>query len=115
MSILGTGWTGFLARRLVGLMVILCGLVFATFMMVHLIPGDPAFAIAEMHATPEELQKIRHELGTDQPIGQQFINYCTNLAHGNLGASFVTSEPVTQIISERIGSSLQLASVSVAL
>ena len=87
----------------------------ASFMMVRLIPGDPALVVGGLSATPDELVLIRHELGIDEPLQVQYAKYWINLAHGNLGASFVTQEPVANVISDRAGSSFQLAGVSLAL
>src|SRR5438309_331889 len=91
-------WTGFLFRRLLSLAIILLALAFATFSMVRLIPGDPALNIAGIGATPEQLDAIHHQLGIDQPLLVQLVTYFNNLLHGDLGSSFVTKQPVTQVI-----------------
>lgn len=108
-------WTGFLLRRLASLMVVVAVLTFASFTMSRLIPGDPAVAIAGMEATTEQLALIRHELGLDVSIGGQLLSYLKKFSHGNLGESFQFREPVTQVIAVRIGPSLQLAAVSLAM
>ena len=108
-------WLAFLLRRLLSLAVILVALLFAAFIMVRLIPGDPAEQVGGLSATPEQLQAIRHDLGIDEPFGVQLVNYLEGIAQGNLGMSFQTREPVIQVVQERIGNSLQLASVSLLL
>jgi peptide/nickel transport system permease protein len=108
-------WPGFLFRRLIGLVVILLALVVATFSMVRLIPGNPALYIAGIGATQAQIAAINHALGLDQPFLTQLGTYISDLLHGDLGRSFVSKEPVTQVIQERIGSSLQLAGAALLL
>jgi peptide/nickel transport system permease protein len=108
-------WVRFLLRRLASLLLVLVALAIATFLMVRLIPGDPALIVGGLTATGDQLTIIRHQLGIDVPIQQQFINYWINLAHGDLGTSFVTHQPVTEVITQRISTSLQLAASALAL
>jgi len=108
-------WTGFLGRRLLSLAIILLALALATFSMVRLIPGDPALNIAGIGATQPQLDAIHHQLGLDQPLLAQLVTYFTNLLHGDLGSSFVTKQPVTDVIQTRIGNSLQLAGTCLLL
>jgi peptide/nickel transport system permease protein len=105
----------FLVRRLFALAIVLVFLVFATFIMVRLIPGDPAVTIAGPGATAAEVELARQTLGIDQPLTVQLFKYVSGLVHGDLGTTFVTREPVTKVIGLRLGPSLQLASVSLAL
>jgi peptide/nickel transport system permease protein len=106
---------GFLVRRFIGLVVVLIALALATFAMVRLIPGDPGLSIAGIGATKAQIDAINHALGLDQPFLVQLTTFMGNLLHGDLGKSFMTNEPVSQLIQERIGNSLQLASFSLAL
>jgi peptide/nickel transport system permease protein len=108
-------WVGFLLRRLMSLVVILLALALATFSMVRLIPGDPALYIAGIGATPQQIAAIRHQLGIDQPLEQQLVTYFVNLLHGDLGTSFVTKQPVSEVIQQRIGNSVQLATAALLL
>lgn len=107
-------WIKFLLRRLTALACVLAGLLVATFLMVRLIPGDPALLVAGIGATDTQLTAIRQELGLTTPIGDQFVTYVTNVFHGNLGTSFQTREPVSALIGRRFGPSLQLAGLSLA-
>jgi peptide/nickel transport system permease protein len=113
--VLAHPWVAFILRRVVSLIVILIALDFATFIMVRLIPGNPGLLVAGINATVAQVQQINHSLGVDQPIAQQFLTYTIQLLHGNLGTSFVDQEPVSQILTERTGPSLQLASLSLLL
>jgi peptide/nickel transport system permease protein len=108
-------WTRFLLRRLLSLVVILLALALATFAMVRLIPGDPALNILGLGATPQQIANVHHQLGIDQPLPVQLFTYFGNLLHGDLGTSFVTKQPVTDVIRTRIGNSLELAGASLLL
>src|ERR1700687_4037593 len=108
-------WTRFIARRLLNLVVVLTVLLLCDFLILRLIPGDPAEIAAGTSGAQEQVQAIRHELGLDLPLQAQLVNYCVNLLHGNLGHSFTTNQPVTEIIAQRVGPSVQLAGLSLAL
>ena len=108
-------WSGFIARRFVGLVVITFVLVFLSFMLVRWIPGDPALVVAGPDANEAQLALIRRSLGLDRPPLEQFMTYVANLAHGDLGSSFFSREPVARIISQRVWTSVQLAAASLAL
>lgn len=111
----GNPWVAFVLRRLLSMLIVLLALALITFLMVRLIPGDPAENVAGITATADQISLIRHELGIDKPMQVQFVNYWVDLAHGNLGNSFLTRQPVTEVISQRVGNSMQLAAVSLAL
>jgi len=108
-------WTRFVLRRVVGLVTALLALLVAVFVMVRLIPGDPVINALGTDATPETIARLNAENGFDKPLYEQFLSYVSNLFQGDLGRSFITNEPVTQIIGQRIGPSLQLAIVALAL
>jgi peptide/nickel transport system permease protein len=108
-------WIRFAARRLIGLFFVLFALVIAVFFMVRLVPGDPAFTILGTEATPRALKEVRHQLGLDTTVQHQFVTYLNNLAHGNLGRSFFTQEPVSKVIRQRVGTSMQLAGAALGL
>lgn len=94
---------------------VLAGLLVATFLLVHLVPGDPARRVAGIEASGEQVEALRRELGLDRPLVVQFASYVRNLSEGDLGRSFLTREPVTRIIADRLPKTLQLAAVAVVL
>jgi peptide/nickel transport system permease protein len=108
-------WPAFLLRRLFSMLIILVALATATFMLIRWIPGDPAVVIAGDSATSAHVASIRTELGLDQPLLVQYAKFWIGLAHGELGNSFVVSEPVGQIIWDRAGASVQLAAAALVL
>jgi peptide/nickel transport system permease protein len=102
-------WAGYLARRLAGVAAVLVVIVLLTFMIVRWVPGDPARLIVGMNASPAQVQQVREELGLTQPLWQQFGHYAAGLLHGDLGLSFVNSQPVTQMLGQRLPLTAQLA------
>ncbi len=85
---------GIIVSRLLSALPILLIVSLITFAMIHLIPGDPAAAIAGLSATPEQITNIRHDLGLDQPLMSQLVRWYTNLLHGDLGRSLLLGQPV---------------------
>src|SRR5260221_5092653 len=81
-------WVAFLLRRLLSLVIVLFFLALASFLMVRLIPGDPALIVAGQGATLEQLATIRHQLGIDVPAQVQFVNFWGRRFHAALGESF---------------------------
>jgi peptide/nickel transport system permease protein len=79
------------------------------FLMIHIVPGDPAEQMLGEGAAPGELVQLRHALGLDQPLRTQYGHYLAQLAHGDLGQSIKFQAPVRRIIFERYPATLQLA------
>ena len=77
--------------------------------MIHMIPGDPAAAIAGLSATPDQIAQIRHDLGLDQPLLTQLVRWYAALLHGDLGHSLLLGQPVTQAIALRLPVTLGLS------
>lgn len=81
-------------KRLVMLIFVIFGVSLITFIMTNIIPGDPARMIVGQRASQEAYQKIREQLGLDQPLIIQYFDYMKGLLHGNLGTSIRTQQPV---------------------
>jgi ABC-type dipeptide/oligopeptide/nickel transport system permease component len=80
------------------------------FLMLFLIPGDPAaIYIGDNTSTPERLAQIRHEMGLDKPIYVQYVDFVWNAFHGDLGRSLQTNRPVTTEIRSRLPNTIELA------
>src|SRR5258706_12053857 len=114
-AVIANRWMRFLAARVVRLIVVLIALVFLTFSLVRLVPGDPVLNVTGLHASASTKSHVRHELGLDRSLPQQFVAYVAGLAKGDLGVSFQFGQPVAQLILERSGPSLQLGSVALLL
>ncbi len=108
----------FVARRLAGLIPLLFVISLAVFSMVYLVPGDPAVALAGgENATPERVLQIRQQLGLDQPLISQYLNWLADVVHGQFGSSLFTGRTVSSELSTRfpVTASLILGSLIVAL
>jgi peptide/nickel transport system permease protein len=82
------------------------------FMLMHLLPGDPALAIAGPDATPEAVQKIREQLGLDRPLPIQLLEWFAHIAVGNFGQSITLNQSVVSAVMERLPVTLSLSLVS---
>lgn len=88
---------------------IVLGITIFTFLLVHMIPGDPALVILGIKATPESLAAMRVRMGLDRPLWVQFGIFMSNLGHGNLGDSLVYRVPVMELIQRRLPLTLSIA------
>lgn len=98
----------YIIRRLLEMLIVLFGVTVAVFIMLKLTPGDPATAILGVQATPEEVARVRYALGLDQPWYVQFGIWFTNLLQGDLGVSYISKKPVTELIATRFPVTLEL-------
>jgi ABC-type dipeptide/oligopeptide/nickel transport system permease component len=105
----------YLGQRLLFVAPQLIGILFVSFMMVKLIPGDPAVLMLGPFATPEGLAQLRNELGLDRSIFMQFIIYLGNVVQGDLGASWQTTLPVTEDMAQRFPATLELVTLGLLL
>lgn len=95
-------------RRLLHTILVLLGVLILTFVLLHLIPGDPAQVILGTEATPEELARLRSLLELDQPLHVQFMRYMGRMTRGDFGDSILQHEPVTKLIAERLPATVEL-------
>lgn len=100
--------TRFLVRRLLITIPVLLGIVFVVFLIARLIPGDPCRAVLGERATDAVCNDFIHRYGLDQPIPVQFGIYLGQLASGDLGDSIKHSRPVTQLLIERLPTTIEL-------
>jgi len=105
----------YLIKRLLATIPVLIGISLLLFFMLRMLPGDPAQVLAGQMATPEEIENIRHQLGLDRPIYEQYVAYLSRLARFDLGRSARTQNPVTQEIWARLPNTLLLAVVAITL
>lgn len=108
-------WLTLARKRLIGMVWVVLGVTLITFIISHLIPGDPARLIAGERATDEIVAAIRSRLGLDLPLYQQYWNYMVALAQGDLGTSIRTSRPVLEDIAAFFPATLELALVALLL
>ncbi|MGH8011014.1 MAG: ABC transporter permease [Candidatus Binataceae bacterium] len=99
----------YLVRRILGLIPVALGVATLTFGLIHMVPGDPVVAMLGESASPGDIVAMRHQLGLDRPIWQQYLSFLDGLVHGNLGTSISTNEPVSRLIAQRYPATLELA------
>ena len=102
----------FLARRLVLTIPVLLGVATLVFSLIHLIPGDPAQAMLGEAAPQADVEELRHRLGLDRPLLEQYGVFLRGLAKGDLGTSLRTGQPVTDQIVERMPATFELAAAA---
>jgi peptide/nickel transport system permease protein len=103
--------TQYLVQRLILVVPVLLGVSVAVFLMLHLLPGDPALAMlaGQSGITSEDVDRVRRQLGLDQPLPVQYFNYIGRVLHGDFGESVHSHRPVLEMIAEQAGSTVQLA------
>jgi len=105
----------YVARRLVLLVVVLFGVSVLTFAVSHWVPADAARNAAGMDATAEQVQRLRVELGLDQPTHVQYLRYAGGLLRGDLGISVGTRRPVREDLAEFFPATFELVLVATTL
>ena len=98
----------YLIRRIALAVVVLFGLLVATFFIIHLVPGDPVRIVLAGRATPQTVARVRHQLGLDRPLLGQFWLYVKNTLQGHFGTSFTLDAPVSELLKQRAGASAAL-------
>jgi ABC-type dipeptide/oligopeptide/nickel transport system permease component len=105
----------YVAARLVQLLVVLIGVSVVVFVTMHLLPGDVAQLLLGDHATNEQLQRLREQLGLDQPVWVQYTRFMREALHGDLGISIQTNRPALTDVVGAFPVTLQLALASLLL
>jgi ABC-type dipeptide/oligopeptide/nickel transport system permease component len=102
-------------RRLLSIPPTIWAVVTITFLILHVLPGDPSQEIQGLLATPQQIQAQREALGLHLPITTQYANFIGEVAQGDLGDSFTSGQPVTAEILARLPQTLKLAVVATVL
>jgi peptide/nickel transport system permease protein len=107
--------TNLLLRRSGSAVLILVGVTIIVFLLVQLVPGDPARAVLGSGATEESVRQLRDELGLNDPLAIQYLAYLGQLLGGDLGTSVNLGQPVTEIILPRLGNTMILAAAALLI
>lgn len=102
----------YIARRLMFVIPQLVGILLVSFLLLKLIPGDPAVMMLGPFATDDGLARLRAELGLDRTIFEQFGIYLMRVVQGDLGTSWQTTMPVTADLAQRFPATLELVTLS---
>ncbi|MDP6565994.1 MAG: ABC transporter permease [Alphaproteobacteria bacterium] len=106
---------GYVARRILSTIPVLGMVALLVFLMLRLTPGDPAAILAGDNGTPQQIEEIREALGLNEPIAKQFAIYIYDIVRGDLGESYFFKKPVTELIGQRIGATLALATMTLII
>ena len=99
---------GYIIRRILATVPVMALVAVVVFLLLHLAPGDPAAVIAGNFATPADVVRIRRQLGLDEPLYTQFVNWIWGLAQGDFGTSMFYNVPVLKLIQQRIEPTISL-------
>ncbi len=107
--------SGTILRRLLSMLPVMGVVAICVFLLLHLAPGDPASIIAGENATPENIARIREQLGLDQPVWKQFLVWIAAMLHGDLGTSLFWGDTVLSLIGQRAEPTVSLALTTLAV
>ena len=102
----------YLFKRILYAVPVLLGVTFAVFLIISLIPGDPATAILGSYATPENVENLNRKLGLDKPFFQRYLIWVVNILQGDFGTSYSLNRPVIDEVVERFQATLILSGSS---
>jgi peptide/nickel transport system permease protein len=108
--------TTYILRRIAQAVPVIIGITLFSFLIVHLIPGDPVQALAgEKPLSPAQAEQVRIQYGLNKPLWEQYRRYMSSLAHGDLGEGLHSKRPVWASIREAMGPTLQLTLAGLAV
>lgn len=99
----------YILQRLFLALLVILGVSFVVFMIVQIVPGDPARVVLGAYASDENVAAVRERMGLNRPFLEQYASWLSNAVRGNLGTSLITSQEVGPQLAERIGPTIELA------
>lgn len=105
----------FVLKRLLRLVLTVLIISTIIFFVIRVIPGDPALVIAGIDASDEEIAAVRAKIGTDVPLGQQYVDWLSDIARFDFGESLISGESVNKLIFERFPLTVTLALLGIIL
>ena len=105
----------YIAKRILSALPVLFGITVIVFLIMAMIPGDPATAILGSYATPENVERLNKQLGLDRPLPMRYVIWLGNMLQGDFGQSFSLNRPVLEEVLERLNATLILAGTSFVL
>lgn len=105
----------YIVKRLLSGILVLFGLSVFTFLLIHLIPGDPVRIMLGQRATVEQIESLRGELGLNKPLVVQYLDYASGVLKGDLGTSLKTGRPVSTEIADRFPATAKMAVASLVV
>ena len=105
----------FLLRRLVQAALIIFASLSVVFFIVRVVPGDPAGLMLGSSATPEDVARLRRQLGLDQPLGVQYLTFLSQVSRGDFGISWRLGGDALANVAERLPATLELSAFALLL
>jgi peptide/nickel transport system permease protein len=105
----------YILKRLVYLVPVLIGVTLLVFFISHAIPGDPARMMAGQKASRQAVENLRHSMGLDRPLPEQYVRFLWGLFHGDLGTSIRNQRPVVEDLADFFPATLELTLASMIL
>jgi peptide/nickel transport system permease protein len=105
----------FLVKRCAGFLVALVAATLIVFLVLEVLPGDPARIMLGVEAQPESVALLRRELGLERPAPERYVAWIGGLLHGDLGTSYTYHVPVAELVGERLAVTVPLALISTCL
>lgn len=106
---------GYVLRRLAAAIPLLLVVPFVVFVMIDLIPGDPALILAGEHADAARIERIREQLNLGDPLLQRYLGWLGGVLQGDLGESFASNQPVSEMLTRRLGVTMSLVLVAMVM
>src|SRR4051812_22167090 len=105
----------FLLRRIIQLVPALIGITLVAFVLLRVLPGDPASLLIGARGSEADVERLRHQLGLDAPLWRQYLIFLADMLNGSFGQSVVQHRPVSLVILERLWPTLALVAYATAL
>lgn len=106
---------GYIIQRLLLAVIVILGVTFVVFLIVQIVPGDPARVVLGPYASDDAVSGLRERLGLNRPFFVQYVTWLGDALRGDFGNSLITSQPVTPQLMQRLGPSLELAVASLVV
>ncbi len=100
--------SGYIVRRILGLIPVLFGVSVVVFLLLRLTPGDPATVMLGERATPEKVAELRLQMGLDQPLWQQYFSFMGQILHGDLGRSIMSNDRISDELAVRFPATAEI-------
>ncbi len=105
----------FIVRRLLLAIPVLLVMSAFVFLIIRLVPGDPVQTMLGFRATPQNVAQVRKDLGLDQPLITQYVDWIKGVLHGDLGQDYISHTPVSTLLAQRLPVTIELTILSMAL
>ncbi len=106
---------GYILQRLALAVLVILGVTFVVFMIIHIVPGDPARVVLGAYAPEESVAAVRERLGLNRPFLEQYTTWLTDAVQGDFGSSLITAQPVGPQLLQRLGPTVELSLAALLL